>query len=138
MLRICSESERIGSEDAAASVLQHRLSRKSSSPPPGLSSGCARPTFILTFLADMRFRQVEHEHSPPISHPAAARILIWTICGFCAAESNHQRDSWKQVLYFRVCFGLLFFALDVRPRSAGANAKRSAKHSPRRHKGSGC
>jgi thiosulfate reductase cytochrome b subunit len=63
------------------------------------------------FLADVRFCQVEHEHSPPLSHPAAARIIIWTIRGFCAAESDQQQNSWKQVLYFPVCFGLLVFTL---------------------------
>jgi hypothetical protein len=82
----------------------------------------------------MRFCQVEHEHPPPISHPAAARIFIWTIRGFCAAESDQQQNSWKQVLYFPVCFGLLVFTPDVPP---WASAKISAKHSPRRHKGSG-
>jgi hypothetical protein len=44
MLRICSQSERLGSEDAAAAVLQQRLSRKGgsgSTPPPGFSSGYA-------------------------------------------------------------------------------------------------
>jgi hypothetical protein len=44
MLKICSQSERIGSEEAAAAVLQQRLSRKggsSSPPPPGFSSGCS-------------------------------------------------------------------------------------------------
>ena len=48
MLRICSESERLGSEDSAASVLQQRLSRKGAgaatdaatpSSPRGSSSG---------------------------------------------------------------------------------------------------
>jgi hypothetical protein len=85
----------------------------------------------------MRFCQVEHEHPPPLSHPAAARILICTIRGFCAAESDQQQNSWKQVLYFPVCVGLLVFTPDVAPCSAGAGAKLSAKHSPRRHKGSG-
>jgi hypothetical protein len=61
----------------------------------------------------MRFCQVEHEHPPPISHPAAARIFIWTISGFCAAESDQQQNSWKQVLCFPVCFGLLVFTPDV-------------------------
>jgi len=47
MLRICSESERVGSEDAAAAVLQQRLSRRSipgdRSPPQHSSSSTSTP-----------------------------------------------------------------------------------------------
>ena len=41
MLRICSESERLGSEDSAAAVLQQRLARKTAG---GAAADAATPS----------------------------------------------------------------------------------------------